>query len=293
MAYHKEQEIIELRMQGLSQNEIAAKLGIPSPTVAYQCKKAGLGGKRSNRKRDYSNMNLPQWKPDEAKAIERIKALGGFEYAGGYTNCDGRVLMKCLTCGCVSEQSFVSARKGFNIVCPTCKAEEDKRKEEQHEREKQDSRTLRFFVSMQKRQQRWRDEEESRMRRVHACPICGKATDRRGCCSADCQRTYTNRTHDQNRRARIRNALADNDIQLFGLYERDGGVCHICGGLCDWNDYETREDGSFVAGDDYPSIDHVVPLAKGGEHSWQNVRLAHRRCNYLKSDRLIAPVVDF
>ena len=31
-------------------------------------------------------------------------------------------------------------------------------------------------------------------------------------------------------------------------------------------------------------LHHVVPLAKGGEHSWGNVALAHRRCNYLKSD---------
>jgi 5-methylcytosine-specific restriction endonuclease McrA len=27
------------------------------------------------------------------------------------------------------------------------------------------------------------------------------------------------------------------------------------------------------------SMDHLVPLSKGGDHSWANVALAHRSCN--------------
>ena len=47
-----------------------------------------------------------------------------------------------------------------------------------------------------------------------------------------------------------------------------------------------REDGTFIAGKNYPSIDHVNALANGGTHTWDNVRLAHCECNRRKSDNL-------
>ena len=35
------------------------------------------------------------------------------------------------------------------------------------------------------------------------------------------------------------------------------------------------------------SIDHVVPRSRGGEHAWENVVAACRRCNVRKRDRLL------
>ncbi|MFJ9212987.1 HNH endonuclease [Streptomyces sp. NPDC102264] len=37
--------------------------------------------------------------------------------------------------------------------------------------------------------------------------------------------------------------------------------------------------------DDAPSIDHVIPLARGGTHEPANVQCAHWLCNAIKSDR--------
>ena len=79
--------------------------------------------------------------------------------------------------------------------------------------------------------------------------------------------------------------MVDNDITLHDLFVRDGGKCHICGGDCDWNDRSTKNN-RFVAGKYYPTIDHVVPLSKGGTHSWNNVKLAHFSCNSAKGDKL-------
>ena len=76
----------------------------------------------------------------------------------------------------------------------------------------------------------------------------------------------------------------DYSITLNELYERDNGICKLCGHPCDWEDY-TRSGETFIAGDYYPSIDHIKPLSKGGEHNWSNVQLAHRICNSIKSDR--------
>ena len=35
----------------------------------------------------------------------------------------------------------------------------------------------------------------------------------------------------------------------------------------------------------YPTVDHIVPLSKGGTHTWNNVQLAHMACNSGKCDK--------
>lgn len=64
------------------------------------------------------------------------------------------------------------------------------------------------------------------------------------------------------------------------VFSRDDWVCHLCG--------ETTEpDGPRAR---RPSMDHVVPLARGGEHTYDNVRCAHQVCNIRKGARLLTPV---
>jgi 5-methylcytosine-specific restriction endonuclease McrA len=57
------------------------------------------------------------------------------------------------------------------------------------------------------------------------------------------------------------------DVHPLVVLERDDGVCGICG-----------RDVDPAAFD----IDHVVPLARGGEHSYANVQIAHPTCNKRK-----------
>lgn len=77
--------------------------------------------------------------------------------------------------------------------------------------------------------------------------------------------------------------MVDKDITVPSLFKRDGGVCYLCGKPCRMDDFIVK-DGTIICGDWYPSIDHVVPLARGGLHAWENVRLAHRICNSMKRD---------
>ena len=81
----------------------------------------------------------------------------------------------------------------------------------------------------------------------------------------------------------MNNAVVDRDISLDKLYSRDKGICYICGEKCDFKDYEERN-GHFIAGSNYPSIDHIIPIARGGKHAWDNVKLAHHKCNTNKRD---------
>lgn len=89
---------------------------------------------------------------------------------------------------------------------------------------------------------------------------------------------------------RIKNAgRIDGDITLRGLFEREKGVCYLCGQKCDYADFEERVSKNgyhyILVGGEYPSIDHVVPLSKGGTHTWDNVHLAHKRCNMAKGNK--------
>lgn len=76
----------------------------------------------------------------------------------------------------------------------------------------------------------------------------------------------------------------DKDITLEKLYNRDGGICALCGGYCDYNNYIFKGT-AFIAGNRYPSIDHIKPLSKGGSHTWDNVQLVHKQCNSIKSNK--------
>jgi len=67
-----------------------------------------------------------------------------------------------------------------------------------------------------------------------------------------------------------RGGLVVETVRLADVIERDRGQCYLCG----------RKVTTATA-----SMDHVVPLSRGGAHALSNVRLAHRRCNGQRSNR--------
>jgi 5-methylcytosine-specific restriction endonuclease McrA len=71
-------------------------------------------------------------------------------------------------------------------------------------------------------------------------------------------------------------------ITFDDLMMRDGPLCQICGELMDWQTGRYRE---------RVSLDHIIPISKGGSHTMDNVRLVHMGCNSKKSDRLPADVL--
>lgn len=81
------------------------------------------------------------------------------------------------------------------------------------------------------------------------------------------------------RRAR-KAAVTVEDFTFEQIWLRDEGRCWLCGDDVDpsvaWPDSRS------------PSIDHVIPLALGGEHSLQNCSLSHLVCNLRKGVKLVA-----
>ena len=119
----------------------------------------------------------------------------------------------------------------------------------------------------------------------HSCPVCGAETTRIKFCSDKCRLKAKDQRKKARRRARIEAVIVDADISLEEVYRRDKGICHICGMACNWDDHKWRGN-TFITGRLYPTIDHVIPLAEGGTHGWDNVRLAHQCCNSMKGAKL-------
>ena len=208
--------------------------------------------------------------------------LPGFEYAGNYTGADGSCDIKCKCCGDIMTRSMISIRHG-NVRCRAC----ERNRIDAREVAERLAKELRERERQEREEERKAEAERKKLLKLHACPVCGKITDRQKYCSDECQKRANNSMKDYRRRLKIKLATIDNDITVEGLYRRDGGRCWLCGGPCNYEDYTVR-DGVFVAGDWYPSVDHVVPLARGGSHSWDNVKLAHRCCNSKKRDKIMS-----
>ena len=54
------------------------------------------------------------------------------------------------------------------------------------------------------------------------------------------------------------------------IFERDNGICHVCGIAVDPNSWD---------------LDHIVPLKDGGNHTYDNVAVSHRKCNRGRASR--------
>lgn len=82
------------------------------------------------------------------------------------------------------------------------------------------------------------------------------------------------------RRAIVRGASAEK-IDYQEIYVRDNYTCLLCG--------EAVEMGKSWPHPRSPSIDHIIPLSKGGTHESINVQLTHLRCNIQKgnADRVV------
>lgn len=87
---------------------------------------------------------------------------------------------------------------------------------------------------------------------------------------AACQRRYQ-AAHPEKlvekeaaRRARAAGAPRVEKIDRAAVYERDGGRCHLCRKKAPRHAFH---------------LDHLIPLSKGGNHTHDNLAVAHASCN--------------
>lgn len=224
----------------------------------------------------------------ETEAARRIseKSKGTLEYVSGYYNKESKVVVRCVECGKEFERTYHHLTTHPN-ECVYCRSE---RIATRNAKRKQEASVERFRRQLRVKANK---ANNSKQFQVVFCEECGNifqtVDSRRKYCSKQCRAKsspdYTASSDDRLNKFNV----IDKGITLKKLFDKYEGVCQICGEPCDYNDYCVRGNGVFVAGDKYPSKDHIVPLSMGGKHSWKNLRLAHRACNtklYWEKQRL-------
>ena len=134
------------------------------------------------------------------------------------------------------------------------------------------------------------------------CSVCGElfSPHNSSCteCSAKCKRKtpaylayrqkYKNtpakkaakRRYNAKRRAQKLTNGPYREIDPVVVCERDGWSCWICG-------ISTPKHLRGTHDDQAPEMDHIVPLAAGGTHTWGNVACCCRKCNINKGREII------
>ena len=215
------------------------------------------------------------------KLIDNGTAL---KYAGEYKRGQ-YVLLHCDECGCTMRYAASALFKHVN--CKQCKEIAKQAKKQELEAQREADRKAKAEAAAERKQIK-EQEQAARMHEV-SCTVCGTlfttTNPRRFTCSSECSRkranTLSSRKHDK----RITKDKRIDRIDLHDLFKRDDGVCHICGKQCNWNDY-TVTDTTIIAGNWYPSVDHIVPVSLGGTDAWDNVMLAHRICNSIRGNKI-------
>lgn len=129
-----------------------------------------------------------------------------------------------------------------------------------------------------RRQAAWVHRRIKLLARARGCRRCGadlSGVFKRWTCDAcrnTCRRQGKAR-ENQRRRARKRGVA----VEVFDrdeIFKRDGWRCQRCGvKVRPWRDVRHPR---------YPNLDHIVPLARGGEHTRKNVQCLCRGCNTKK-----------
>lgn len=266
---------------GMSTYDIGDKYGLYHSTISKQMKKRGhvrgkgwAGGcKGCNKGHETQRLN----------AIKKLKDKLAEESGGSielveYTD-NTHIRLKCNVCGSVFEHGRVKWR----INCPVCQ-----------QKETAEVREERLSKREAEREQK-RIEREAEYAKEKICASCGSVFhseyETQLYCSETCVRrekrhrkvaegkmklkSYSN----HRKRAREYGVAYEPGITTKKLIERDGNICKICGSPCDSNDTRWGYCGPY-----YPTIDHIVAIANGGSHTWDNVQLAHFICNSNKRD---------
>lgn len=224
------------------------------------------------------------------EAIE--KKNPNFKYHSGYESSESYFKVECKVCGHIQERTSQYSRPSRNrhMECDNCnQLKKDALKDIAETKLKEREERL-LIQKKVKNEIKLLHSIANKHKFYVKCSECGRnfftsRGNKKTCCE-ECRKRSARRIHDLNRRGRlIKNGDADFSITLDKLIKRDENICHICGHECDKTDYKYVND-SFITGNTYPSIDHVKPISKGGKHTWDNVKLAHFRCNSIKSDKL-------
>lgn len=298
--------VADYYVSGHTVSETAEYFGVTKDQVNNLAKARKLTNGRTFAD-GHSEANRRRNKDAESKLINSLNDKG-FLYLGGYDNKYSTIKIKCLKCRSEFNRTAEAVKDG-TVRCLECQKQETRERHEAEKKKRADQ------AEVKRLERKWYklfhppvdERKEALLNQKGICGICGKPYTVReyvescgmkyarnnGCCSAECRDIKTKnalKASHKGRRDNHRHRAVkfgcdyDPSVKLEKLVARDGLRCAICGGMCDWNDHSWSE----YCGPNYPSIDHIVPMSKGGGHTWDNVQVAHIICNSEKGDKVVS-----
>jgi 5-methylcytosine-specific restriction endonuclease McrA len=201
------------------------------------------------------------------------------------------VRITCTQCGAVASR-YVSGGKPAQYCGNACKVAAHKAKD-----------AVRRATYRAREAERKRTADKARVRvvvwmnlpapiakppKVRLCPDCASVLSKRQIRCAPCrdvQAKHINRNSPARRADKARRkamgrgrAVGAERFDPLEVLARDGWRCHICG-----ISTPKRLRGTYH--DQAPELDHITPLALGGQHTRQNTACACRKCNIAKGSR--------
>jgi 5-methylcytosine-specific restriction endonuclease McrA len=117
---------------------------------------------------------------------------------------------------------------------------------------------------------------------ANSCKECGQlfvvAARRKVYCSSKCGDKEQNRVQKHRRAARKKGVRHEN-VSASKVFEAAGWKCSACR-------KETPKSERGKHNHNSPELDHIMPLSKGGSHTYDNTQCLCRQCNALKSDNI-------
>ena len=278
--------ILDLYKNGETFTNIAKKFNVSRSSVTRRIKQAGVY--RLDSSKTCVNCGSVFYPSNYASQIQRFcsdncrqhnfwkdkerpkkpKTIANCRYCGNLYEKNGR--SSYCSVSCKEKQYEKDKNRGrkirfYKVDCEYCKTKELSKVEKR-------------YCSDRCADKHYEIKRRNRKRKLKKCKICNSWHSKRGVyCSIKCgKKAHKHRSSERMILAR-KNGQFDADIDIYKLIERDGGCCYLCGDdvLFSYNFNHPK----------YPTIEHVVPISKGGTHSWDNVMVACRDCNTRKKTK--------
>ena len=280
----RDEEYIDAYLKTHSQSKAAELCGVSRETVARAVRRADIpmNGRKSNKEKPEPHHKQCIVCGSEFDTFRNARKTCSHECAWKYkhpgnkkeTNWNWvnekqpnflfvsknkkRISLQCKNCGNVIERAESTVRQK-NVKCEYCK--------EFEELANARIKLINVLVAL----------EDSKTLKI--CKNCGKGFYSTYPTQKYCSKQCKSLPKKHISRAKRYGVEYEHGITLQRVIERDHNVCQICGKVCDKNDKRWG-----TSGPTYPTIDHIIPLAKGGSHKWNNIQLAHGLCNSTKRD---------
>lgn len=292
-----EGELKRLRAEGFGAKLIAREMNVAVSTVKRWLETLGMPGQLDTYQKTQKEITCQQCGKAcvmESKAAKFCSDICRHRYNKANRGHE----RKCEVCN----ETFFDYRE-MKYCSVNCKQSKIKERKQERERERKQilsvEKAKRERTKALKRLAKTLNKVNNSRRTCECCGkeyFKGKESNANKFCGEECKERIQKEKAKQYRKVNKRpnkdrrwtkNGKADYSICLSKLFERDNGKCHICGGQTDYDDFIRDANEHFIAGNNYPSIDHVIAIANGGLHQWDNVKLAHRICNSIKHTKEI------